>query len=119
MGTFLLGLLLVVNVVLLALVFRLFQRHSDASQTDVKMELAAQAENLENALTQRFTSATADMAMRLEQTKGDLRQQVADRLEEGFSRMRSAVDDQLTSGRREQSERLKEGRTELTQSLTR
>jgi len=118
MGTFLLGLLLVVNVVLLALVFRLFQRHSDASQTDVKMELAAQAENLENALTQRFTSATADMAMRLEQTKGDLRQQVADRLEEGFSRMRSAVDDQLTSGRREQSERLKEGRTELTQSLT-
>ena len=70
MGTFLLGLLLVVNVVLLALVFRLFQRHSAASQADVKMELAAQAENLENALTQRFTSATADMAMRLEQTKG-------------------------------------------------
>ena len=44
MGTFLLGLLLVVNVVLLALVVRLFQRHSDASQTDVKMELTAQAE---------------------------------------------------------------------------
>src|SRR5678809_354472 len=118
MGTLLLGLVLALNIVLLALVVRLFQRQSAATQTDVKAELAGQAENLENALTQRFTTATADMAMRLEQTKGDLRQQVADRLEEGFSRMRSAVDDQLTSGRREQSERLKEGRTELTQSLT-
>ena len=118
MGTLLLGLVLALNVVLLALVVRLFQRQSAATQTDVKAELAGQAENLENALTQRFTTATADMAMRLEQTKGDLRQQVADRLEEGFSRMRGAVDDQLTAGRREQSERLKEARSELTQSLT-
>ena len=118
MGTLLLGLVLALNIVLLALVVRLFQRQSAATQTDVKAELAGQAENLENALTQRFTTATADMAMRLEQTKGDLRQQVADRLEEGFSRMRGAVDDQLTAGRREQSERLKEARSELTQSLT-
>lgn len=118
MGTFLLGLVFVLNVVLLGFVYVLYQRFANNSQADVQKDLAAQNESLENALTQRFSAATADMAMRLEQTKGDLRQQVADRLEEGFSRMRGAVEDQLSSGRREQSDRLKEARSELTQSLT-
>jgi DNA recombination protein RmuC len=57
------------------------------------------------------------MASRLEQTKGDLRQQVSDRLADGFTGIRSAVEEQMTSGRREQSERLAEARTELTNSL--
>jgi DNA recombination protein RmuC len=118
MGTFLIGLVFVLNVVLLVFVYMLYQRFANGSQADVTKDLAAQSESLENALTQRFSAATADMAMRLEQTKGDLRQQVADRLEEGFSRMRGAVEDQLSSGRREQSDRLKEARSELTQSLT-
>ena len=118
MGTFLLGLVFVLNVVLLVFMYMLYQRFANGSQAAVIKDLAAQNESLENALTQRFSAATADMAMRLEQTKGDLRQQVTDRLEEGFSRMRGAVEDQLSSGRREQSDRLKEARSELTQSLT-
>ena len=44
------------------------------------------------------------MAMRLEQTKGDLRQQVTDRLDQGFSLFRGLVEEQLTCGRREQAE---------------
>ncbi len=46
------------------------------------------------------------MAMRLEQTKGDLRQQVADRLGDGFSSIRGAVEEQIKAGRHEQSGRL-------------
>src|SRR5512138_1649196 len=118
MGTFLLCLVLALNAVLLVAAFLLYRRLTDLLQTDVSKDLLSQSKNLEEALTQRFTRSTADMAMRLEQTKGDLRQQVADRLDEGFSRMRGAVEDQLSSGRREQSDRLKEARTELTQSLT-
>ena len=57
------------------------------------------------------------MAGRLEQTKGDLRQQVSDRLADGFNGIRGAVEEQMTAGRREQSERLAEARTELTNSL--
>ena len=118
MGTLPLEFVLGLDAVLLVLVFLLVRRFTSGSQADVRRALAEQSAALENALTQKFTTATADMAMRLEQTKGDLRQQVADRLDEGFSRMRGAVEDQLSSGRREQSDRLKEARTELTQSLT-
>jgi len=57
------------------------------------------------------------MAQRLERTKGDLRQQVADRLLAGFGEIRTAVESQLQAGRKEQSERLAEARTELTNSL--
>jgi DNA recombination protein RmuC len=57
------------------------------------------------------------MASRLEQTKGDLRQQVADRLGDGFSGVRATVEEQMKAGRREQSERLGEARIELTSSL--
>ncbi len=57
------------------------------------------------------------MAMRLEKTKGDLRQQVSDRLEQGFSRIHNSVEEQLTCGRREQAEGLAGARTELTTSL--
>jgi len=57
------------------------------------------------------------MAMRLEQTKGDLRQQVTDRLNQGFSLFRGLVEEQLTCGRREQAEGLAGARSELTQSL--
>ena len=72
---------------------------------------------MQEALTRQFAAATADMASRLEQTKGDLRQQVADRLGDGFSGVRATVEEQMKAGRREQSERLLETRGELTSSL--
>ena len=121
MGTLLLGVLFVLNVVLLILVSVIIRQSGRSSQVAemarVVEGVGTAVQNLEDALAQKFTSATADMAMRLEQTKGDLRQQVSDRLGEGFSGIRSAVEEQLTSGRREQSERLAEARGELTQSL--
>ena len=110
-----LGLLLVLNVVLM-LWLLLYQR-SGASQAAGIKRLVEQSEGLQQALTQQFSTATADMASRLEQTKGDLRQQVADRLADGFSGIRGTVEEQMKAGRREQSERLGETRSELTSSL--
>jgi DNA recombination protein RmuC len=111
----LLGLLLVLNVVLM-LWLLLYQR-SGASQATEITRLVEQSEGLQQALTQQFSTATADMASRLEQTKGDLRQQVADRLTDGFSGIRGTVEEQMKAGRWEQSERLGETRKELTSSL--
>ncbi len=118
MGTLFLGFLVVLNLVLLVLVVFVFQRGANsASQAEALTRLASQAESLHQTLSRQFASATADMATRLEQTKGDLRQQVADRLGDGFSGIRSAVEDQMKAGRREQTEGLAGARTELTNSL--
>jgi DNA recombination protein RmuC len=57
------------------------------------------------------------MATRLEQTKGDLRQQVTDRIQQGFSEIRGSLEQQLAAGREEQTKRLAEARTEMAGSL--
>ena len=113
-----LGLVLVLQVVLLILAVSLFQkRFGTSSQLIALQELASQAETLKQTLCAQFASATADTAMRLEQTKGAIGLQVADRLGDGFSAIRSAVEEQMKAGRQEQSGRLTEVRTELANSL--
>ena len=114
----LLGLSVVLHVVLLILLISLFQRRfGNASQLEALKQLADQAETLHQTLSAQFASATADTAVRLEQTKGAIGLQVADRLGDGFSAIRSAVEEQMKAGRQEQSGRLTEVRTELTTSL--
>jgi DNA recombination protein RmuC len=114
----LLGLSVVLHVVLLILLISLFQgRFGNASQLEALKQLADQAETLHQTLSAQFASATADTAVRLEQTKGAIGLQVADRLGDGFSAIRSAVEEQMKAGRQEQSGRLTEVRTELTTSL--
>ncbi|MGB6675946.1 MAG: DNA recombination protein RmuC [Terriglobales bacterium] len=115
---FLLGLVLVLELVLLILAVSLFQRRfGTSSQLEALKELADQAEGMRQNLSAQFASATADTAMRLEQTKGAIGLQVADRLGDGFSAIRSAVEKQMKAGRSEQSEGLAQARTELTSSL--
>jgi DNA anti-recombination protein RmuC len=115
---FLLGLVLVLELVLLILAVSLFQRRFGASsQLEALKQLADQAEAMRQNLSAQFASATADTAMRLEQTKGAIGLQVADRLGDGFSAIRSAVEEQMKAGRSEQSEGLAQARTELTSSL--
>ncbi len=114
----LLGLLLVSQLVLLIQGISLFQRmFGTSSQLEALKQLASQADALHKNLSAQFASATADTAMRLEQTKGAIGLQVADRLGDGFSAIRSAVEEQMKAGRQEQSGRLTEVRTELTSSL--
>jgi DNA recombination protein RmuC len=118
METLLLGFLLVSNLVLLVLAVLLYQRFARYSgQAEALTQLASQAESLHQTLSKQFAASTADMATRLEQTKGDLRQQVADRLGDGFSSIRNGVEEQMKAGRHEQAGRLAEARTELTSSL--
>jgi len=114
---FLVCLVLVLNAVLVVLTVSLQKKINNSAQLEDLSKLAGAAEALQRTLSNQFSSATADMAQRLEQTKGDLRQQVADRLLAGFSDIRGAVESQLQAGRKEQSERLAEARTELTSSL--
>ncbi len=117
METLLLVLTLAGTLVLLGFSLVLLRRVSAASQVDVKAELAGLLESHSTALGRQVSAATADMASRLEQTKGDLRQQVTDRIQQGFSEIRNSVEQQLTSGREEQSRRLADARAELTSSL--
>jgi DNA recombination protein RmuC len=117
METVLLVTVLVGTLVLLGVSVVLLRRVSAASEVDEKAEVAGAIESLNTTLGQKISISTADMASRLEQTKGDLRQQVADRIQQGFTEIRGAVEQQLASGREEQTRRLAEARTELTGSL--
>jgi DNA recombination protein RmuC len=112
---FLVSLVAAGNVVLL--LWLVLHQRSSSSQAAAIKSLLARTEALQQSLTQQLSSATADTASRLEQTKGDLRQQVSDRLSEGFSVIRRAIDEQMKAGRQEQAERLAETRSELASSL--
>src|SRR5947209_11895429 len=114
MDTLLLITLVGLNLVLLGIVYALFRR---TSAQDVSSTLSTRLGSLELSISQQLTSATADMASRLEGTKGDLRQQVTDRLAKGFQEIRDSVDGQLANGRREQTQHHLEARKELTGSL--
>src|SRR5213082_920201 len=100
MGTLLLGVVVVLNLILLGLLLGLIRRITSSSQTTELQVLAHESVALRESLAQKFSAATADMAMRLESTKGDLRQEVTDRLGEGFKEIRNSVEAQLAGGRR-------------------
>ena len=118
METLLLGVVCVGTLVLIGVSTVLLRRISGLSQAYGNAEVVGQQiEGLNNTLGQKFSAATADMASRLEQTKGDLRQQVTDRIQQGFSEIRVGVEQQLAAGREEQTRRLAEARSELTGSL--
>ena len=118
METLLLAVVLLGTLVLLGVSAVLLRRVSAAAQTNGNAEVVGQQiEGLNTALGQKFSAATADMASRLEQTKGDLRQQVTDRIQQGFSEIRGSLEQQLASGREEQTRRLAEARTEMAGTL--
>jgi len=94
----------------------LWQLRKSSQITELK-QLADRTVEAHDSLSQRFSAATADMAQRLEQTKGDLRQQVTDRISTGFREIHSSVETQLAEGRRQQTQDLREARTDLTGAL--
>ena len=114
----LVGLLAALNLVLVALLaVVLKQQFGNRSQVDALQGLIRQSDAAQQVLSRQFATTSNEMAARLEQTKGDIRQQVADRLGEGFLTIQSGLEQQMQAGRREQSERLTEARTELSTSL--
>jgi DNA recombination protein RmuC len=117
MGTVLLVTLVGLNLVLLVVVLIALNRVRQASGPEHLTQLSAQIGSVDQSISEQLRAASADMAGRLESTKGDLRQEVADRLAKGFREIRDSVDSQLASGRREQSQHLLESRSELSKSL--
>ena len=117
METLLLVTILTGTLVLLGFSAMLLRRLSRVAQTDVRTEVAGALEKVDSAIGQKISASTADLATRLEATKGDLRQQVTDRIQQGFSEIRSSVEQQLAAGREEQNRSLSDGRRELTSSL--
>src|ERR1039457_4517085 len=117
METILLVTVLAGTLVLLGFSAVPVSRVSAAAQVDVKAAVAGQLERFNSALGQKISVSTADKASRLEQTIGDLRQQVTDRIQQGFSEIRSSVEQQLAAGREEQNRSLSDGRSEMTNSL--
>src|SRR2546428_13952253 len=117
MGTLLLGVVVVLNLILLGLLLGLIRRITSSSQTTELQVLANESVALRESLAQKFSAATADMAMRLESTKGDLRQEVTDRLGEGFKEIRNSVEAQLTGGPRGRTPGLPQPRAGMTDSL--
>src|SRR5258708_13315173 len=116
METLLLVTVLVGTLVLLGFSTVLVRRVAAVEQVDVKAEVAGQLERFNTVLGQKISVSTADMATRLEQTKGDLRQQVTDRIQQGFSEIRSSVEQQLAAGREEQNRNLTDAPTAITSS---
>ena len=112
--------LLILNLVLTAILFLTFQKAAKSALTRDSLEhLSSQIGVVDVSISERLRSANADLAARLEGAKGDLRQEVADRLAKGFREIRDSVEGQLSDGRREQAQHLLDSRTELTQSLAR
>src|SRR5512133_1409446 len=119
MATVVIIVLVVFSAASLAASLALWIRLSKA--TDPQSAIAAVGQSvqlLELSLSEKFSSARTDMAARLEQTKGDLRQEVADRLTQGFEKIHAGVEEHLAAGRQEQSKDLAAARHELTTSLT-
>jgi DNA recombination protein RmuC len=109
--------LAILNISVIVLLLLLQKKLSHSLQLEALNKLVDSSQALQKSLSGQFASATADMAQRLEQTKGDLRQQVTDRLGDGFTAIRAAVEQQLTAGRGEQARGLGDARQELTSSL--
>lgn len=96
------GLILAINLVTIIILLVLLRRGPAAQISNITLEIQKQA----NTLSSNFASANADMAARLEQTKGDLRQQITDRVSHDFNEMHTMVARQLAEGRQEQSGRI-------------
>jgi DNA recombination protein RmuC len=114
---------LLVLVFLLALaaaagVFLLWRQLGSLGQGQALAGFSARCDALDQSLSHKLASSQADMAGRLEQAKGDLRQQVSDRLETGFTSIRDSLEQHLAGGRREQAAALSGARQELTTSLS-
>jgi DNA recombination protein RmuC len=105
------------NVALVAcLVWLIFHLRSQLRAVSVAVgeALPGRLDTLRGGLEEKFRAATTDMAARLADTKGDLRQQTVDRLNTGFGELRDTLERQLSAGRQEQAKALKLEISDLT-----
>jgi DNA recombination protein RmuC len=101
-------------VVIAGFAILLIRAHASANSVD---RLVERFDAVGRDLEAKFAQATADMAERLSATKGDLRQETADRIAQGFLALKNEVEQQLKAGREEQAGALKLETTALTSQL--
>jgi len=77
------------------------------SPNDALALVSERVNSVASILDEKLTQARTDLAGRIEQVKGDLRQQTADRLVAGFREVKDEVERQLSNGRQEQGLTLK------------
>ncbi|MGE0482309.1 MAG: DNA recombination protein RmuC [Phycisphaerae bacterium] len=70
-------------------------------------------EALDEHVAQRLASGNSDLAERLERVRGDLRQDLTDRITSGLLQVKASVEQQLHAGRLEQDNRLRDTVTRL------
>lgn len=76
-------------------------------------EVAGRIEALEEHLSQRLAAGNTDLAERMERVRGDLRQDLTDRITSGLLQVKASVEQQLHAGRLEQDNRLRDTVTRL------
>ena len=101
---------LLLSVIILIYIFLLFRRNSGGGDST---QLSHRLETLDQGLSQKFT----DLAVRLENTRGELNLAISNQLADGLKNVRVAVDSQLTQGRSEQSITLAQVTSTLEQKL--
>ena len=101
-------------VAIAAIAILLVRSNAGANSFD---RLVEQLEVVARDLDGKFARATADMAERLSDTKGDLRQETADRIAQGFLALKNDLEQQLKAGREEQACGLKLELTALTSQM--
>lgn len=102
--------LVVGNLLLAVFLLWLFFRLRDELRASTGAIIGAfpgRLDELRHVLEEKFAAATADMAARLAEAKGDLRQQTTDRLNTGFLGLHESLERQLGAGREEQAKALK------------
>ncbi|HYB91580.1 MAG TPA: DNA recombination protein RmuC [Candidatus Binataceae bacterium] len=107
MGDFVTISILVMAVLAVAGIAVIIVRLGTRPEASAVAAMVAHIDSTAHSLESKFTTATADMAQRLEQMKGDLRQETADRLGTGFRDVTDGVEKQLSAGRQEQMASLK------------
>ena len=106
--------LLLVQLAAAALLAWLLLRQRAAS---VPEELLRRLTDLESSLAGAVAKANADLAARVAEVKGDVRADLADRLQTGMQGVRETVDRQFADGRAEQAHRLGETVAALEQKF--
>jgi hypothetical protein len=78
-----------------------------SSENDSSAQLIERLNSVAAGLDEKLTQTRTDIAGRLQQVKGDLSLESADRLSGGFLSLKTALENQLSSGRQEQASSLK------------
>lgn len=101
----------------LILAFLFWRGGATGAAGELQDRLVARVQALEQSLSSQFTTATADMAGRIEQTRGDLRQEMSDRLSRGFVEVMTSLNQNLDTLSTRQSENLERIRQEVDRKL--